>query len=101
MADKNKILSTIGLCKRAGKLITGFDAVTADLDKAAGVIITSDLSEKTKKEIAYHCGKHNTKLTEINNTLDITMTDIEGILGRKTGIMAITDGGLFSIFENI
>ncbi|MCL2633829.1 MAG: DUF448 domain-containing protein [Oscillospiraceae bacterium] len=37
LRGKMNILNTIGLCKRAGKLITGYDAVVADIKKAAGV----------------------------------------------------------------
>ena len=51
----SKTLSTIGLCRRAGKLIYGFDAVVEAVkppgSKVSGVLVTSDLSEKTKKEI--------------------------------------------------
>lgn len=91
----NNTLNTLGLCKRAGKIITGFDAVVADISKAAGIIITSDLSEKTKKEITYHCTKHNKTLKEINHT----MMEIENIFGKKTGIIAVLDEGLFSILR--
>ena len=84
-------LNTIGLCKRAGKLITGFDAVVADISKCAGVLIACDLSEKTKKEVVFHCDKNKKPFVEI----EVTMSEIEQILGKKTGIMAILDEGLF------
>jgi hypothetical protein len=91
MGEKMNILTTLGLCKRAGKIITGFDAVVTDIQKSAGIIITSNLSEKTKKEINYHCTKHNKKITEINHT----MNEIESVLGKKTGIISILDEGLY------
>jgi len=84
-------LNTLGLCKRAGKLVTGFDSVVAEIRKCSGVLITRDLSEKSKKEITYHCEKHRRKLVEI----DYTMEDIQSILNRKTGIIAILDKGFF------
>ncbi|MCL2035845.1 MAG: 50S ribosomal protein L7 [Oscillospiraceae bacterium] len=84
-------LNTLGLCKRAGKIVTGFDAVVSDIAKAAGILIASDLSEKSKKEIAYHCNKNNKTLVET----DCTMSQIEGVLNKRTGIIAILDGGLF------
>ncbi|MCL1831417.1 MAG: 50S ribosomal protein L7 [Oscillospiraceae bacterium] len=84
-------LNTLGLCKKAGKLVTGFDAVVADIRNAAGVLVTSDLSEKTRKEITFHCDKHNRKLVE----LDCTMTDIQNVLNKKTGIIAVLDKGFF------
>jgi hypothetical protein len=88
---KMNILNTLGLCRRAGKLTAGFDAAVEDLPKSAGVLITSDLSEKTKKEITFHCNKHGKKLVEIN----LTMSDIESVLNKKTGIISISDEGLF------
>jgi ribosomal protein L7Ae-like RNA K-turn-binding protein len=89
--NKN-LLNTLGLCKRAGKIVTGFDAVVADIRNAAGVLITRDLSDKSKKEIAFHCAKHRRQLVET----DYTMEDIQSILGKKTGIIAVLDKGFFA-----
>jgi len=91
LRGKMNILNTLGLCKRAGKLVVGFDAVIADITKSAGVMITSDLSEKSKKEMTFHCEKHNKKLIEIPHT----MAEIESVLNKKTGIISILDEGLF------
>jgi len=88
----DNILNTLGLCKRAGKLIVGFDAVVADIDKAAGILVAADLSAKSKKEITFHCTKHSKKLVEINHT----MNEIEAVLNKKTGIIAVLDNGLFT-----
>jgi len=88
----NNVLNTLGLCKRAGKIVTGFDAVVADIRNAAGILVAADVSDKTKKEIAFHCNKHNRKLVEINHT----MQEIQGILGKKTGIISVLDRGLFN-----
>ncbi|MDR0222122.1 MAG: 50S ribosomal protein L7 [Oscillospiraceae bacterium] len=85
-------LNTLGLCKKAGKLIAGFDAVIAGIGKAAGIIVASDLSEKSKKEVAFHCKKHGKPFCTIKETMDET----EKILGKRTGIIAVTDDGLFN-----
>jgi ribosomal protein L7Ae-like RNA K-turn-binding protein len=69
LKGKFSMLDTLGLCRRAGKLIIGFDAVIADITKSAGILITSDLSEKSKKEITFHCEKHNKRLIEIPHTM--------------------------------
>ena len=91
----DKTLTTIGLCRRAGKLIYGFDAVVGEMkakpDGMGGVLITSDLSEKTKKEVRFECEKHGIKLTEIAGTLD----DIKNIIGKRTGVLAVLDEGLY------
>ena len=97
----NNRLGTIGLCRRAGKLITGFDAVTAEVrapgTKAAGVLLASDLSEKTKKEIRFECGKKGVPVNEIPETLD----DLKQVTGKRTGVLAVLDDGLYGSVINI
>jgi ribosomal protein L7Ae-like RNA K-turn-binding protein len=91
----DKTLSTIGLCWRAGKLIYGFDAVAAQIkakpDSVGGVLTASDLSEKTKKEVRFECDKYGIEVTVIAGTLD----DIKNIIGKRTGVLAILDEGLY------
>ena len=91
MSSCDKTLSTLGLCKRAGKIVVGFDAVFADIAKSAGVITAVDLSDKSKKEVAFRCGKANTPFCEIAHT----MAEIESVLGKRTGIISILDKGLY------
>ena len=92
-------LGNLGLCKKAGRIITGFDAVVEEMKnpvkstKIAGIITSSDLSEKSKKEIAFYCNKHTKKCVEINHT----MAEIESIIGKKTGIIAILDQGFYQL----
>lgn len=88
-------LGTIGLCRRAGKLIFGFDAVKDEIikpgSKVSGVIIADDLSEKTKKEVKFICDKFGREVFAPG----ITMDEIKGVIGKFTGILAILDDGLF------
>ena len=98
----DKILGTIGLCIRAGKLVHGFDAVMAEIKdnagKVSGVLTASDLSEKTKKEVAFHREKAGVEVTEIPETLD----ELKQVTGKRTGILAVLDDGLYgSIIKNI
>jgi len=96
----NKTLSTIGLCRRAGKLIYGFDAVAAELVKpgaaVGGVLLAADLSEKSKKEVRFLCSKKNVAVTELAETLD----DIKNAIGKRTGILAVLDKGLYDSVIN-
>ena len=88
-------LGTIGLCRRAGKLIFGFDAVKDEIikpgSKVSGVIIADDLSDKTKKEVNFVCGRYNVEVC----CPGVTMDEIKGVIGKYTGILAILDDGLF------
>ena len=96
----SKALTTIGLCRRAGKLIYGFDAVAEAVkppdSKVGGVLTASDLSEKTKKEVRYECGKANVPVTELPETLD----DIKQVTGKRTGVLAVLDDGLYKSVVN-
>ncbi|MBR5091756.1 MAG: ribosomal L7Ae/L30e/S12e/Gadd45 family protein [Ruminiclostridium sp.] len=91
----NNRLSTLGLCRRAGKLIYGFDAVIAEVkapgSKVSGVLIAADLSEKTKKEVRYECGRADKPVTEIPETLD----ELKDVTGKRTGVIAVLDDGLY------
>ncbi|MBP3857961.1 MAG: 50S ribosomal protein L7 [Ruminiclostridium sp.] len=91
----NSRLSTIGLCRRAGKLVIGFDAVIGEVKSpkgmTGGVLLASDLSEKTKKEVRYECEKTGAAVTEIPETLD----EIKEVTGKRAGVIAVLDDGLY------
>ncbi len=88
-------LGTIGLCRRAGKLIFGFDAVKDEVmkpaSKVSGVVIADDLSDKSKKEVKFVCGKYGKAVCAPG----VTMDEIKGVIGKYTGILGILDDGLF------
>lgn len=91
----NNFLGTLGLCRRAGKLLYGFDSVTEEVKnpstKVAGVIVADDLSEKSKKEVRFICEKFSVPVCEPK----ATMAEIKQIMGKQTGILAVLDEGLF------
>ncbi len=94
----NRFLSTLGLCRRAGKLTYGFDEVCKALKegKAFGVFFTADLSEKTAKELRFYCEKYSVPLVRTESTMD----EISSVLSARTGIIAILDKGLFDSLSN-
>ena len=65
-------LSTLGLCRKSGRLIHGFDPVCEELknpkSKIAGVILASDVSEKTQKEMRFFCDKYSALLSQCDGT---------------------------------
>lgn len=91
----NNFFGTIGLCRRAGKLLYGFDSVADEIkkpaSKVAGVIIAEDLSEKSKKEVRFICEKYSVPVCEPK----AAMAEIKQIMGKQTGILAVLDEGLF------
>lgn len=93
-------LGTLGLCRKAGKLLYGFDSVTGEIRKpkntVAGTVLAEDLSEKSKKEVRYVCEKYGVPVCLSH----ITMDEIKEIIGKHTGILAVLDEGLFTALKN-
>lgn len=83
--------------KKKGVLITGFDAVEREIkdpsSKVCGIFLASDLSPKSKKEILFLRDKFCFRL-EIA-VLPAGMEETGAILGKKTGIIAVTDEGFW------
>jgi len=89
---RDRLLSTLGLCRRAGKLIWGFDAVAQAVaaDKARLVLFARDISPKSAKEMRYLCEKKKI----IPHTAPVTMDEIWFRVGKRAGILAVADQGL-------
>ncbi len=90
--DELKERNSITLCKRAGKLIVGFDLCKAAMQtgEAKLIILASDVSEKTRKEalfLAQQCG------CEAAGTA-LTMDELWYCIGKRSGVLAVSDAGL-------
>ncbi len=86
----NKVLSYLGLARKAGKLTVGF-AMSKEAclnNKARLVAVASDISEKSHKEIKYFSGG---KIPVIR--LDNTLLEVSSAIGVKAGIVAVCDEG--------
>ena len=98
----NKILSFITLSKKAGRIAAGYEEVRHNIYKNAVnlVILTSDLSEKSSKNIKFICEKYNIKYIVINEDMET----IKKMIGKKSGIIGIKDegfsGAILKAFEN-
>lgn len=62
----SNILGNIGLCRAAGGVTTGFDSILAEVrsKRAKLVIISSDASERTKKQLRDKCAYYSVKCVE-------------------------------------
>ena len=87
----NNKTGMITICKKAGKLAVGMDMVKKVCREgaAAAVFITTDISEKSFKEVRYICARNSVKLYR----LEMTMDDMWYGLGKRAGIIAMTDHG--------
>lgn len=86
---QNKLIQTITFCKRLGKLILGFDPVKIAMQSGEVFVIlmSEELSSKSKKEVEYLCGVFDVDFRYINLKLD----EIWYLVGKRAGILAICD----------
>ncbi len=93
----NKLLFGLSLTKKSGKLTYGFDSVKTSVIKGEAylVLLTSDLSEKTVKRVKYFCEN----ITDVYKT-SLTQFEISQVVGRLTGVLAITDENLAILCRN-
>ena len=95
----DRVEGLLTLCRRAGRLVYGFDAVkdACALGKIACVCTASDLSEKSRKEIRFHCGRDNVPVVGISPGMD----RLWRLLGKRTGIIGIADAGFASAIQSL
>ena len=81
-------ISTLSLARRAGKLILGFDKVAEAMrsGEVRGVFYSTDLSEKSRKELCFTAQKHQME------PLPLAVT-MEHACGKRSGVIALSDQG--------
>lgn len=86
-------MQTFCLCRRAGKLIIGFDAVADEMRKRTpgGVILASDVSPKTEKEVLFRAEQNGIEVIKAAFTMDTA----KDAIGKRAGVFYVTDVGLF------
>ena len=84
-------ISLLSLARRAGKLVLGFDRVADALreGKSKGVFCTADLSEKSRKELAFTAQKYGMQPV----VLAVTMDQVQHACGKRSGVIALCDEG--------
>lgn len=91
MDSKVKLLGTLGLCQRAGKLKSGEFAVLEAIRKktAVMVIVSNDASDNTKKEFSDKCSYYKVPIYFYGN-----MDELGHAIGKDVRTsLAITDAG--------
>lgn len=87
----NKVLSLLGLARRAGKLEAGFDAAaSAAREKRARLLLAaSDISEKTFKNLRYEGERAGIPAVRLAAAMD----EMGRACGVKAGVLAVDDQG--------
>ena len=88
MIVQNKIYGLMGLCARAGKIVSGADACIEEikLKKIFLLILAKDASEKTKSNIKYECSKYNIEVQEYGDIINLSKSigkENRAIIGIK------------------
>ena len=92
-------MSTLCLCRRASKLVIGFDAAVEEIRKktAGGVILASDVSPKTEKEVVFHANKSGIEVLKAGFDMD----EAKHAIGKRAGVFFVSDKGLFGSIKRL
>ena len=87
----NRLLSFLGIARKAGKLSMGLDSSREAMEKGkAGLLIFSrDISENSASKALNTANARQIPVLILNSTMD----EIEWSLGKKTGIITVNDKG--------
>ncbi|MCI5579380.1 MAG: ribosomal L7Ae/L30e/S12e/Gadd45 family protein [Oscillospiraceae bacterium] len=86
-------MSTLCLCRRASKLVIGFDASVEEIKKktVGGVVLASDVSPKTEKEVLFFAQQSNIEVIKAGFMMD----EAKSAIGKRAGVFFVSDEGLF------
>lgn len=91
MPLQEKCRNLLTICRKAGKLEAGFarakDAIEGGY--AACVLLTADLSEKSRKEVLYYAQRNRIPVVQT----DWEMTEVRLLFGQRAGILTICEKG--------
>lgn len=87
----DKLMGAVSLCRKAGKLVMGSDvcAEAVRARKAALVLLTNDLAERSAKRIRLVCEECGVKLL----ILPRGMEELAPVAGKSYGVFAVCDRG--------
>lgn len=87
----DKLLSFLGLCRRAGRMTLGNDVVIESMEKKNSnlVLLASDVSVRTKKGVLAKADGTNTEVIDLKYTKD----ELSQALGKYAAVISIEDFG--------
>lgn len=89
--NNDRLLSFLGICKRAGSLITGAETVTKAVNEhnALLVLYASDVSDNSLKAVRRTAENNGVAVRELPRNKE----ELSFALGRLSGVIGITDEG--------
>lgn len=87
----SKLLSLLGLARRAGRLSPGYDAAVQDArqGKAKLLLAARDVSDKTYKNLCYEAGRAGIPAARV----PCEMQELGRACGIRAGVLSVTDEG--------
>lgn len=95
----NKVNGLLGLSAKSGNILAGTDLVLDEMFKKRVklVILASDASEKTKKNMKYYCDKANVEIVIYG-----TIEENSKAIGKKNkAVLAIKDRSLADAIKKV
>ena len=91
MPGNNKILSFLGIARKADRLFAGMDAVAESLKngKACLLIIAEDISQRSAERLIRMAKEKNIPTRRLRGTI----AELSTAIGKKAGIVAVADKG--------
>ena len=100
-----KILSFLGLARRAGRLAPGHDAAIESIvkNKAKLCVLCFDASERLEREIRHACSYGGKNIPVIKS--GFSAGELSKAIGTKAAVVSVNDEGfskkLLSMFEQV
>lgn len=93
----DKLMSAIGLCRKAGALVIGADAASeaAAAKKARMMLLACDAAERTVGNAQDAAANGGISVIRLPYTIE----QLASGLGRGFAVAAVTDGGLAKLIE--
>lgn len=91
MPLQEKCRNLLTICRKAGKLEAGFARAKEAIEGgyAACVLLTADLSDKSRKEVLYYAQRKQIPVVQT----DWEMTEVRLLFGQRSGILTICEKG--------
>lgn len=99
MNSQQKIVNLMTICRKAGMLTLGFDAVREKAleGEISCVIVTQDISQKTLKEVRFFCKNCHIDIV----ALEIDSADMSNMVGKKVVVASIGSAGFAEKFRTL
>lgn len=89
--NNDKLFGLLTVCRRAGRMVSGFDSCKESMEKGKAylIILASDISPKTEKEVRFFGSKYN--VTVIKTA--VTRGGFASGLGKEAAVWSVCDEG--------